>query len=96
MTHEAKPTRLDLVLRIIAATLGTLPVALLTSACIARFAPLSPDLRFAIAYAALVPLWVSAMCVAFLARRGAHALFACALVSALLALCVWGAPHGSP
>jgi hypothetical protein len=78
-------SRLDLCARIVAATVGTAPVALCVSACLARFLPLSEDGRFAIGFACLVPLWVGLMCVTFLARRGLYALGACVTASLVLA-----------
>lgn len=82
-------SRLDAALRVIAATIGTLPLALFGAACIARFLPVSPDARYAIAFAGVIPLWVTAMCIAFLARRGSWALVVCIVVSVALATAVY-------
>jgi hypothetical protein len=85
--------RLDAWLRVLASIAGTLPVALLASLCLARFLPLSEDARFALGYTAAIPLWIAAMCVAFLARSGARAWAACLAASALLAAVVYGVPR---
>jgi len=78
---------------VLGATFGTLPLALLGSAALARFLPLSPDARFATGFALAIPLWVSAMCVALLARRGSRALYVCLAASAALAALVFGIAH---
>lgn len=74
----------------LAALFGTLPVALLAAAALGRFLPLSADARFALAFLLVIPLWIAAMCVAFLARRGAQAWAWCIGLSALLAALVYG------
>ena len=71
-------------------TLGTLPVALLASAAIARFLPLSADARYAAGFGLAIPIWQLCMCLALLARRAATVLGACAALSALLAALVFG------
>jgi hypothetical protein len=85
--------RLDAWLRVLSALAGTLPVAVLTSVCLARFLPLSEDARFAWGYTALIPLWITAMCIAFLSRSGALALAVCVGVSGLLSILVYGVPR---
>jgi hypothetical protein len=89
------PSRVDsnAILRVLGATLGTLPVALLICAGFARFVPISPDTRFAIAYAGLIPLWLAAMCVALLARTTAHIRIVAAVSSAALGAIVYGTAH---
>lgn len=52
--------------------------------CLARLLPLSPYAAFAIAYMALVPIWIAAMCVAFLARSGLRSFAICLVLSVLL------------
>jgi cellulose synthase/poly-beta-1,6-N-acetylglucosamine synthase-like glycosyltransferase len=71
---QTPQARVHAVLRIFTATLGVLPIALLSSAALARFLPLSRDAAFAVAYVALIPTWVTAMCFGFLAKSGARAL----------------------
>lgn len=83
----------DTVALVLAATLGTLPLALLGSAALARFLPLSADARFATGFGLAVPLWVSAMCVALLARSGTRALLVCLAATAALAALVFGIAH---
>jgi hypothetical protein len=77
---------------VLAAIAGTLPVAVLASVCIARFAPMSEDARFALGFTAVIPLWVTAMCFAFLARSGARAWAVCLATTGLLAGLVYGVP----
>lgn len=69
---------------------GSLPVALLASAALARFLPLSPDARFAIGFALAIPAWVGVMCVTLLAESGLRALLVCAGLGAALAGLVYG------
>lgn len=76
----------DTALRTVAAMVGTLPVALLVAACLARYLPCSADLRYAAAFVVLIPTWIGGMCAAFLARSGARACVACLGVSVLLAM----------
>jgi len=78
---------------VLAATLGTLPIALLGSAALARFLPLSAEARFATGFGLAIPLWVAAMCVALLARCGRRALYVCLVASAALAAVVFGVAH---
>ena len=89
-TRPTPPRRFDTALLIIATVLGSLPIALLTSAALARFLPLSPDARFALAFGLAIPSWVTIMCVTLLARNGLRALLVCAGVSAALAALVFG------
>jgi len=90
VTAALARSRLDVWLRILAAILGTLPVALLGSACLARFLPLSEDARFAIGLTAAIPLWITGMCFAYLARSGARAWLVCLLTCAAMAVVVYG------
>jgi hypothetical protein len=85
--------RANAALRVFAATLGTLPIALFGAACIARFLPLCADVRYAIAFSVVIPVWVSAMCVTFLARSGARALACCGFVALALAALSLGVAH---
>ena len=85
--------RLDGALLIATATLGTLPVALLSSACLARFLPLSADARYALAFSTAIPIWLTAMCVIFLARSGKRSALACLVASSALATMVFAVPH---
>jgi len=81
--------RLDRALLVTATVLGSLPVALLSSAALARFLPISPDARFALGFGLVVPSWVTIMCCTLLARSGARALSICVGVSAALAMLVF-------
>jgi len=88
-SHTARST-FDGWALVLAATLGTLPIALLGSAALARFLPLSADARFATGFGLAIPLWVAAMCVVLLARSGSRALLMCLAASAALAALVFG------
>jgi hypothetical protein len=81
---------LDTTLLVVAATVGTLPVALFTAAATARFLPISADARFALAFGISIPAWVSIMCITLLARSGARALGACVAASLILGCLVLG------
>lgn len=88
-----RSARIEAWSRTLAATLGTLPVALLAGAALARFLPVSADTRYALAFSAVIPLWVLAMCVAFLAHASARAWLACAALALTLGALVYGVPH---
>lgn len=92
MNASSQLERADATLRICAATLGTLPVALFASACLARFLPVSADARFAIGFTIAIPLWVGAMCLGFLARNGARAWGMCIVASVAMGALVYGLP----
>lgn len=93
MTARLVSPRLDAWLRILAALAGTLPLALLASAALARFLPLSEDTRFAIGFTLAIPLWITAMCFTFLARSGARAWGLCIAAGALFAALAYGIPQ---
>ena len=81
--------------QVAAATLGTLPVALLFSATLARHLPMTADARYAIAFLAVIPTWLTSMCLAFLAGSHLSAWSWCVACCTLLAGVVFGLP-GSP
>ncbi|WP_437528323.1 hypothetical protein WME79_44770 [Sorangium sp. So ce726] len=85
--------RLDSALRVLAALVGTLPLAVLASVCLARFAPLAEDTRSALGFSLVVPLWLAAMCFAFLTRSAARAWGACAALGALLLALAYVVPQ---
>jgi len=90
---EGSPTARALLGRsalVLGVTLGTLPVALLASAAVARFLPVSADARFAAGFALVIPLWQLCMCIALLARRGATVLTVCGMLSLALAALLFG------
>jgi hypothetical protein len=76
---------MEAALRALAATLGTLPVALLAALALARRLPLSEDARFACGFGLAVPLWVAAIHLGFLARSARTAWLACGVASLVLA-----------
>jgi hypothetical protein len=76
---------LDRAARVTTALAGTLPPALLLGGTLAAHLPLAPGVRFAIGAFAIVPLWVAAMPLVLLVRRGWAALLACAIATAVLA-----------
>jgi hypothetical protein len=86
-------SNLDVCLRVLAALAGTLPLALFASAALARFLPLSEDTRFAIGFTLAIPLWITAMSFAFLARSAARAWAACLTATAVFAALVYGVPQ---
>lgn len=63
----------DAAARVSAALIGTLPVALLAGVSLARFLPLTLEVRFALGFTLVLPVWVALMCVTFLARSAARA-----------------------
>lgn len=81
---------LDGTLRVLGALAGTLPLALLLAAALATGLPLPADVRFPLATLLVIPLWVSAMSLAFLTPRGWQLCLALAAAVALLAVLV---PH---
>jgi len=89
--HARAP--IDTALLVFASTLGALPVALLASALLARFLPISADARFALGFGLAVPSWVTVMCLTLLAKSGARALLACLGAGALLAAMLFGIGH---
>ncbi|AUX48186.1 hypothetical protein SOCE26_097170 [Sorangium cellulosum] len=89
----SRPARLEAALRALAALVGTLPIAVLGGACLSRFAPLTEEARFILGYALAIPLWVAAMCLAFLARTAARAWAVCAAISVMLAALTYGVPQ---
>jgi len=74
----------EVFLRNAAALLGTAPVALLFGVCLAQALPLAPGKRFTLAFLLVLPLWVTAMCVAFVARSAARAWLVCGLLTLAL------------
>lgn len=86
---EATPSRWNTIACTLAALFGTLPVALFAAAAIGRFLPLSADARFALAFLLVIPLWIAAMCVAFLTKNGARAWACCITLSVLLGTLVY-------
>jgi hypothetical protein len=89
----SRTTSFDSWALVLAATLGTLPIALLGSAALARFLPLSADARFATGFGLAIPFWVAAMCVALLAKSGSRALLVCLAATAALVALVFGIAH---
>ncbi|MET0342410.1 MAG: hypothetical protein ABW252_15505 [Polyangiales bacterium] len=87
-----RPTGVRDVALLAAGTVGALSAALLTGACIARFAPLGDDLRFLLGFVGVIPLWLTSSMLAFRARNGVHALLGCAAASAALGAALWLAP----
>ena len=80
--------RIDRFARITAALVGSLPVALGLSICVSLYAPLAEEARFALGFFLAPILWVTAMCVGFLAKSGLRAWACVAASSGLLALVI--------
>ena len=76
--------RLDVALRIVAAVVGTVPFALGSSVLLARFLAADEETRFAVGFTLVIPLWVGAMCVAFLSHSGKRACLVCGALAWLL------------
>ena len=76
-------------LRALAATLGSVPVAVLASIALARWGTALGELRFSIALVGAIPLWlVLAVALAPL-RRASDAWAVCAGASVALGAMVW-------
>jgi hypothetical protein len=84
--------RIIAALRIAAALVGTLPVAVLAAICVAKYAPLDAEPRFVAGFLLVIPLWVAAICWVFLARGAARAWLACGLAALVLAALVCALP----
>ena len=79
--------------RVLASTLGTLPPSLLATAAIARFAPASQPVGFALGYALWIPLWIAAACWVARAHSAARAWLVCLAATLVTGACVLGVPH---
>lgn len=62
--------RFSALLRVVGALVATLPAALFAAVCLARWLPGDPELRLMLGLMLAIPLWLLAMCSAFLAREG--------------------------
>lgn len=94
MAETTQRPRTGGALRILAATLGTLPAALLATIALARFLPLPDDVRVAIGLTAMIPLWIAAITMGLLARSALRAWATCLVAAALLGALVYGVPPG--
>lgn len=83
----------EVTLHTLAAVLGTLPPAVLVSACLARFLPLTEASRFAMGFTLAIPLWVTAMCVTFLARRILRAWLWCGALGLVFGVFLYRLPN---
>jgi hypothetical protein len=86
MPAERAPPDFDAVLRTTVALVGTLPCAVLSGICIARWLPIAEDVRFALGFTIVIPLWIAAICIAALAKSGVRALLVCAALTIGLGL----------
>jgi hypothetical protein len=93
MAERAGMSRADATLRVLASLAGTLPVAVLAAVGLARFLPLAGEARFTIGFTLAIPLWVTGMCLVFLARSGARAWAFCLVASVLLGTLAYGVPQ---
>ncbi|MES2644003.1 MAG: hypothetical protein V4850_31225 [Myxococcota bacterium] len=73
--------RVDTTLRILAATVGTLPPTVLGCACLGRWAPFAEGTAVTFASMAVVPVWVMAATAVFLCRTAGRAWGACLLLT---------------
>jgi len=76
--------RRDAALLASAMIFGTLPNAILLGLLTAKALPAPEDVRFAVGYAVIIPIWIAGTCVVALAKTGARAWFACLSILALL------------
>jgi hypothetical protein len=81
--------------QVVAAVVGTLPPALLGVAGLARLLPLELASRFVWGFVLALPAWITAICLAMLARSARRAWLWCAGV-ALFAAVVCYAPGTKP
>lgn len=93
MTELMRSGKGGATLRVLAALVGTLPVATLASACLARLLPLEEPARFTVGFTLAIPAWVAAMCVVFLARSAQRAWGVCAGAALLLGALAYGVPQ---
>jgi len=68
--QQRAPGRASAVLRVVGALIATLPAALLAAVCVARWLPGDAELRLMLGLTLAIPLWLFAMCRAFLVRNG--------------------------
>ncbi|HEY6723137.1 MAG TPA: hypothetical protein VI197_03870, partial [Polyangiaceae bacterium] len=69
----------------------TLPVAVLAALCLASALPGDAEFRLMVGLTLALPLWVAAMCAAFLARGGGRVWWWCGAASVLLGALTAGA-----
>jgi len=85
---------------IVAALLGTLPPAVLGAAGLARVLPFGLGTRFVVGYTLALPLWLTATCLAMLARDARRAWLWCGAATLLAACACYGPDtclhHASP
>jgi biotin transporter BioY len=93
MAERARESRANAVLRVLASLAGTLPVALFGAVCLSRFLPIGEEARFVAGFTLAIPLWVTAMCVTFLARSGARAWLWCTGLALVLGGLALASPH---
>jgi hypothetical protein len=79
----------DAALRVSAALVGTLPPSVLLTCVAAAHLPISRGAALATGILAAIPLWIAAMCLAFIARHGWLVWIVCVAATAALA---WAVP----
>ena len=85
MAKSSSASRVQVSARVIVATIGTLPVALLAAVCLARFLPFEEATRFVLGFTLAIPLWVTLMSVLFLTRSAWRS----GLVCGVCAVALW-------
>lgn len=90
---EGAVSRADAAFRIAASLVGTLPAAVLGAMCLARFLPMGEEARFTIGFTLAIPVWVTAMCLTFLARDGKRAWIWCVGLTLVLGGLALGVPR---
>lgn len=79
-------------LRVAGAIVATLPVAVLASVCLATCVPGDVELRLMLGVSLAIPLWIFAMCAAFLAREAGRIWLWCGAASLILGVISYGVP----
>lgn len=91
MAESQELGRANDVLRVSGALLATLPVAVLAAVCLARWLPGDAEFRLMLGLTLAIPLWVLAMCQAFLAQSGVRVWLWCAAAAVVLGAIGYGA-----
>lgn len=79
--------------RVLASTLGTLPLGMLAAAAVACFAPVSEPVAIALAYVLWIPLWLGAVCWIARTRSGPRAWLLAIGSTVVVGACVFLLPH---
>ena len=89
---ERPPGRLSAWLRVVGALVATLPAAVLATVCVGRWLPGDAEFRLMLGLTLAIPLWVFAMCSAFLARAGGRVWLWCGAAALVFGGLAYGVP----